>query len=833
MHAADRSASAVKVHAQLWASFRPAPAVSRREVVLKPLNRPELDDITVEEGGLVIGLKQEPFASYRKGIVKGLSPEHARIFHKGGSVFVTDLKSRKGTTVNRGRLARDPRKLNDGDEICFGGALAYRVEISAHTHAANLRLTLTPQSQDSGLEPIVIAKFPFHIGKAEVMFSKYVNESAHGQEMEYLSRRHAYIYHKDGEVYVEDLGSSNGTSVDGERLESAVPLKDGAVVAFGGQHFVYNVSITRQTVELATDNAGATHVQAEVMPQADERTQFIAAPDSFLRLLCDANRPKDALAPGGSAVPAPVADQPVVKRRPRGRFLTLLSELKSLQASGESDQAPRRWWLIGGVAGVLVALVLTVYVLNAPERHLKDALANGEYVRAATLASRLLEQHPDDMELRARATEAALKADVPLWLVKVKAHAFGAATTVLSGLSELGTRNADLPPLIGEMEWLGALESLVSSRGGPEAPIRIYADESRIGQLIERWNNDTGEHQRALSRIASRVPEFGDWYGAALTHLRRLQSESTVYLPVIERVKANIAAELERDNPEALEIALKETAEKYPGLAGMDRVRQDLAHYLEIRREARTHQSGRLFAVLSKAQFETPPFQQGLRALKDSGQLPSVALLQQYGTATQAWKDGNLNVALSRLQEMAQGFWAQEIATEVLRRGDVTTRFAALEQTRNTAGFVDQLLAFRESLDAEEDIYFLRATAADLNQRRDAVIARAQDAMNKARAFWQEYRMGGAIDASQRIETSISDRFRSEARMLAEASRYARQGFLIYSQVDGAGAERWAAIRQEIESEASQQRSRLRDLSNVVEPEILKTKLALLGDTSV
>jgi hypothetical protein len=370
----------------------------------------------------------------------------------------------------------------------------------------------------------------------------------------------------------------------------------------------------------------------------------------------------------------------------------------------------------------------------------------------------------------------------------------------------------------------------VSGRGGADAPIRIYADEGSIEQLIERWNDDTGEHQRALSRIASRVPQFGDWYGVALTHLRRLQSESSVYLPVIERVKASIATELARDNPEALVLLLKETAEKYPGLGGMDGVRQDLARYLEIRREARTHQAGRLFAMLSQAQFATPPFEQNLRALEQTGQLPSADLLRRYGAATQAWKDGDSRAALARLQELSQGLWAQDIAAETERRGSVTARFAALEQSRDTAGFLDQLLAFRESLDTQEDAYFLRATAADLNLQRDKVIARAQDAMNRARALWQEYRRNGAIDASQRVETSISDRFRTAARMLAEASRFARQGFLLYSQVDAPGAERWGAIRQEIEAEAGQQRSRLRDLGNVVEPELLKTKLALLGD---
>jgi hypothetical protein len=709
---------------------------------------------------------------------------------------------------------------------------AYAVEIHAQLWAAfrqapRLELTLTPTSADSGLEPIAIAKFPFLIGKADDMFCKHVSEVAHGREFEYLSRRHAFIYHKDGQAYVEDLGSSNGTFVDGQRLVRAVPLKDGAVLAFGGKPFVYRVGIARPAVvELNAGAARAPQAKPDpIAPPADEGTQFIAAPGSFLRLLCDADRPQAANASAGMAVQAPVA-----KRRPRGRILSLWSELASLRGGSEPDRAPRRWWWTCAAAGVLSALALTSYVLNAPERHFQDALAQGDYARAATLAGRLLERHPDDVELKARATEAALKAQVPTWLLHVRAHDFGAANAALKGLSELGRRDADLPPLIGELQWLGALESLVSGRGGPDAPIRIYADEDRIEQLIERWNDDTSEHQRALSRIATRVPQFGDWYGEALTHLRRLQSESTVYLPVIERIKANIATELQRDNPDALEIALKESAQKYPGLGGLESVREDLARYLEIRRDARTLHSGRLFALLGKARFATPAFRESLSALAASGQLPRADLLLKYAAATQAWKDGDPRVALDSLQTLAQGSWAQDVAAELERRRGVAARFAAIEQSRKTPGFVEELLAFRESLDAEEDVYFLRATAADLNLQRDDVIARAEDAMNRARALWQEYRSNGAIDASQRIETAISEKFRSEARMLSEASRYARQGFLIYSQVDAAGADRWAAIRQEIEAEAGQQRSRLQDLRNVLEPDLLKSKLSLLGD---
>ena len=931
MQVDDRSASVEQIYGQMWAALRKAPSVPHLDVALKPLSRPELGEIRIDEAVFAIGRTEQPFASYGNDLVNMLSRRHARIFHKDGFVYLADLESRNGTTVNRVRVGRADCKLRDGDEICFGGTLSYRVQITPRTRReGSLTLTLKPKSGGSRLDTIVIEKFPFLVSKTDAAFSQYRSNSEHGRELDYLSRRHAYIHQKGGQAYIEDLGSSNGTFVNGLRLrQQAVPLQDGVLVAFGGKHFVYEVSITRQAgvepahrgarkplverkpnalqasvsvprqagvepansgapkppaerkpaapqasvsvsrqsavepassgapkppaerkpaapqasvsvsrqsaVEPGHSNAGNPPAEREPeVPQASDRTQFMVAPTSFLQVFCDADGPKNnEVAPDSSAVPAGPTKEPAVRRRPRGRAMLLLSELASLHGSvagGERDSAPRRWWRTAAVASILGALALTAYFWSAPERDLKEALARGEYPRAAGLASRLLEKHPDDLELKARATEAALKANVPPWLMKVRARDFDGAKRVLTGMSELVMRDADLRPLIEELEWLGNLDSLVSGRGGPEAPIRIYADEDDIEHLIKRWNDDTGEHQRVLARIASHVPQFGDWYGEALTHLRRLQSESSVYLPVIERVKASIATELARDNPDALGPLLKETAEKYPGLGGLDNVRQDLVRYIEIRQEARARKSGRLFAQLHEAPFVTPPFEQSFRALIDSGQLPSGDLLQQYDAATRAWKNGNPSEAFAALQKMTTGPWGEDAAKELGRRRAVTDRFAAIQQSSNARDFVDQLLAFRESLDADEDVYFVRATAAELYLQRDSVIARAQDAMNRARMSWQKYRSNGTIDAAERIETSISDQFRNRASVLAEASRYAQQGFLIYSQVDAVGAAQWAAIRDEIESEVREQRSRLHDLSNVVEPELLKNKLALLGE---
>ena len=251
-----------------------------------------------------------------------------------------------------------------------------------------------------------------------------------------------------------------------------------------------------------------------------------------------------------------------------------------------------------------------------------------------------------------------------------------------------------------------------------------------------------------------------------------------------------------------------------------------------FRREARSRKSGRLFALLDKAHFTTPPFQQSFHALVEGGQLPPADSIRQYDAATQAWKDHKPTDAAAGLQKLNTGPWAADIAREIERRRVVSDGFAALQQTSSGGDYVDRLLAFRESLDPDEDVYYLRATAIELNQQKDKVVARAQDAMSQARTFWQEYRNSGAIDASQRIETSISDEFRTRAHSLSEANKYVEQAFQLYSQVDSTGAAQWAAIRNEIETEVHEQRSRLRDLSNVVEPALLTTKLALLGDSN-
>lgn len=819
----------------------PAMAEQEFDILLQPLSHPELDEIRINESLFAIGRTEQPFESYAPSIVADLSRRHARIFCEYGAVYIADLGSKNGTSVNGVDVRQRTIRLQDGDEIRFGGVLSYRVrlgrraQVQVPARVAKLEsLTLTPQRDDLGLQPIVVTRFPFLISKTDTTFARYKSEYPH--QVNYISRRHAHIFLKSGMPYVEDLGSTNGTFVSGKRLdEHAVALNDGDTLAFGGHHFVYKVSLQYQEAELDPTITKLSPAARRALenPAEVEKTTFVEAADSFLDIFCvdRAQQQEDEI--NEQAQQPDAAGNEAHKRPARGKTAAFIAEL--MEAFGGSDwrrdpeQRKRAWRWAMALVALPAVFALLLHFRAAPEEELKDLLASGEYAQAATVADHGLERDPDNAQLKALGAEALLKANVPGWLNLLKARDFAGARRVLADMKKTGSHNVDAKPLLDELEWIGNIEEFVMGKGGVEAPIRIYADEDKIRALLKRWDEDMQGHQTAFATISSHVPEFRDPYAEALSHLRKLQSDDAVYLAAIERLKAAIASELNRDDTQALDDMLKEYAEKYPKIGGMDNLRQDLRRYAEIRNEARAKNQGRLLALMAKAQFSTPPFQAKFRALQSGNQLPPAEVVAQYQAALQAWRAGETKQAYAVLQKMAAGSWAEAAAKQLERKKAIEDQFAQLRKARGGAGYDDRLLSFYGSLDPDEDGYFIRAVDADIGVFKDKWLKRAQELFAGAQSKWTRYRDNGAIESAQRLEGTISDRFRTQAQLLAQAYEEAQQGMRIYTQLKVEQPAEWRKVQDEIDAEAQQQRRSLQDMREVLSPALWKTKLALLG----
>jgi pSer/pThr/pTyr-binding forkhead associated (FHA) protein len=85
-----------------------------------------------------------------------------------------------------------------------------------------------------------------------------------------VSRRHAVIRSLDGGLETEDLGSTNGTTLNGEPLEPGTPrpLEQGDRLAFGGVELVVSLpGVTGKTAMLESHPAGTEASETDSQPE--------------------------------------------------------------------------------------------------------------------------------------------------------------------------------------------------------------------------------------------------------------------------------------------------------------------------------------------------------------------------------------------------------------------------------------------------------------------------------------------------------------------------------------------------------------------------------------
>jgi len=149
---------------------------------------------------------------------RALSRKHAKLEKKGAAIWVADLGSQNGTYVNGERIA-EPRALKSGD-IVEVGRYQLRIEGVEEAKPNTPVLTLTgPEGRHRFAmvgEEIIIGRAP----SCDIA----INHKS-------ISRRHVRIaILGDGKFTCEDLGSQNGTRINGRRTVGPTPFQVGEIV---------------------------------------------------------------------------------------------------------------------------------------------------------------------------------------------------------------------------------------------------------------------------------------------------------------------------------------------------------------------------------------------------------------------------------------------------------------------------------------------------------------------------------------------------------------------------------------------------------------------------
>ena len=805
------------------------------QVILKPLSHPELGDIVIAEQLFPIGRSEAPFSSYEQQVVAHLSRRHARIFREGQGIYVADLGSRNGTRLNDKSVKFKPARLLAGDRLTLANQLDYEVAIETGSEDANpvatasLALNLLPAETNSGLEPIAINCFPYLIGKADPAFSGAVFQGA--DRRDYLSRRHAHIYASGDALYIEDLGSTNGTCLNGERLdEHAHPLADGDLLLFGGGYFSYRVMLKPPAIGLGDGEAPKAPVS-----ERESHTIMVSSADSFLEIFCvdpeevceaeDEDEAESAAAKSSDHTPGAGPARP----GPLHRIKTFSSELRA--AFGDDKPASARWQWIA-VCGLVLAgvIALGVYYNGKPRRDVEALLAQERFLEAARLSAAQLSAEPDDAALGELATEAMVRYMVSDWLAFSGAGDFPGAQSFLSEVRPLTVGNPEAGSLLDMLAWLTRLQQFIVERGGVEAPIRIYEHEEQIRELVDWWNLDPEKHRSHMALLLAYVSEFKATHAQAFSQLRTLRNEQSVYLGAIDKLDAIVERHLTLDQPEKLVQEIDSFVRQYPRLGGTDRLQGDLDYYLQVHEALRRDDQLRAAMLLDEAEFLTPPFAQHAERLQAT-LLPSGNMARQYGEASAAWRDGDLAMALGILEALAAEPAGELAAGELQRKRKIIDDYARLQQYRDNSDYGERVLGFYRDLNPAEDVHFTRALELEFQRHSTAARAEADLAWQQAASNWGDYREDGGIRGLLRLEEEVSARFDRQAGLLSAAYNKAGYATQVYDVLGLDSPPEYVELSQQVTAEMALQRRSLEQLSMVLNPEILNTKLRLLAST--
>ncbi|HEY7454365.1 MAG TPA: FHA domain-containing protein [Thermoleophilaceae bacterium] len=171
-----------------------------------------------------------------------VSRRHARIERRNGGFVILDLGSRHGTAVNGTAVGDRPAALSPGDLIELGGE-RLRFLVGEGTRMASRELPATSiQSVRLDGDRLTVGRDP---GNDLVLDDPNV------------SRFHAELTRLDGGTEVADLGSRNGTRVDGVMIEQRDRLRPGAAIGIGPYRLVFDgASVT------AVSEQGALQLRA-------------------------------------------------------------------------------------------------------------------------------------------------------------------------------------------------------------------------------------------------------------------------------------------------------------------------------------------------------------------------------------------------------------------------------------------------------------------------------------------------------------------------------------------------------------------------------------------
>ena len=203
-------------------------------VLVVTKDRKQLAKVSITKKAFVIGRSKQCDLPLEEEVA---SRQHVEITQVDGTFWVRDLRSRNGTSLN-GKKIDDRRPLKDGDEISIGTTrLAFHADANESADegatravsASDLEIDAPGQkvvpkkSKGAVTVSLKITQGPLEGG----VFRDWEGDLTIGRGLDNhvvllddaVSGHHARIVQDDDRYFLEDLGSANGTFLDGVKVQ--------------------------------------------------------------------------------------------------------------------------------------------------------------------------------------------------------------------------------------------------------------------------------------------------------------------------------------------------------------------------------------------------------------------------------------------------------------------------------------------------------------------------------------------------------------------------------------------------------------------------------------
>jgi len=166
-----------------------------------------------------------------------ISKQHAQILHnENNELFLIDLDSSNGTFINDRKLEPGvPYPIKDTDDIQFSsiGAIKLTFDPDKYPAASKQEYQKGPQISESGN----VFGTTDIIDKVRQKGSVIIGRSGECDvvlpDQNTISRRHARIERKGNDFILSDLGSLNGTYLNGRRISGSVKVQESDTIFIG------------------------------------------------------------------------------------------------------------------------------------------------------------------------------------------------------------------------------------------------------------------------------------------------------------------------------------------------------------------------------------------------------------------------------------------------------------------------------------------------------------------------------------------------------------------------------------------------------------------------